>query len=128
MPVALITRRSDGVTAASSRRAAHGTRSAGVRSAALAADASPASPLGEDVRAQPLDDRAHGVGHERARVALEQLLRGRLAQHLVDGRQRAQPRLAAFLSPSASPLLPAVPSVMSPSSSPRAARGCAAPP
>ena len=51
---------------------------------------------GEDLRAQPLDDRAHGVGHEGARVALEQLLSSRLAQHLVDGRQRAQLCLAAF--------------------------------
>ena len=43
-PVALMTRRSDGVTAASSSRAIQGTRAAGVRSAAPAADASPAAP------------------------------------------------------------------------------------
>ncbi len=53
-------------------------------------------PAREDLGAQPLDDGAHGVGHEGARVALEQHLRGRLAQDLVDGRQGAQPCLAAF--------------------------------
>ena len=40
-PVALITRRSDGVTADSSRRATQGARAAGVRSAACAAADSP---------------------------------------------------------------------------------------
>ena len=42
-PPALMTRRSDGVTAAASRRATQGTRSAGARPAAAAAGASPAS-------------------------------------------------------------------------------------
>ena len=95
IPVALMTRRSDGETAASSRRAdpRHEVGRREVRRPGGGGLAGRSAR--EDVGAQTLDDRAHGVGHERARVALEQLLGGRLAQDLVDGRQRAQPRLAA---------------------------------
>ena len=66
IPVALITRRSDGVTAVSSRRAAHGTRSAGVSSAALAADASPASPLARmSARSRSITARTASVTRAR---------------------------------------------------------------
>ena len=93
-PVALMTRRSDGVTAASKSRAIQGTRAAGESSSARGRLR---STVREDLGAQTVEHRAYRVDHERARVAREQLLDGRLTQHLVDGRQRPQPLLAAVL-------------------------------
>ena len=48
----------------------------------------------QDLRAKPVEDRAGGVDHQRARVAREESFHSRLTQHLVDPRQRAQPLLA----------------------------------